>query len=85
MNLRQAHNNLLHRDWIAQARAVRIEDEIARRDIKLNGRGPERCGAAAAGAQTVTQNRTLIGRSSDPKPQNREVACAAACNATGEP
>jgi hypothetical protein len=31
MNLRQAHNNLLRRDWIAQARAVRIEDEIARR------------------------------------------------------
>ena len=24
-------------DWIAQARAVRIEDEIARRGIKLNG------------------------------------------------
>jgi len=36
--------NILCRDWIAQARAVRIEDEIARRGIKLNGRGPERCG-----------------------------------------
>jgi phage/plasmid primase-like uncharacterized protein len=44
MNLRKAHNNLLRRDWITQARAVRIEDEIARRGIKLNGRGPERCG-----------------------------------------
>jgi phage/plasmid primase-like uncharacterized protein len=44
MNLRQAPNNLLRRDWIAQARVVRIEDEIARRGIKLNGRGPERCG-----------------------------------------
>jgi phage/plasmid primase-like uncharacterized protein len=44
MNLRKAHSNLLRRDWIAQARAVRIEDEIARRGIKLNGRGPERCG-----------------------------------------
>jgi CHC2 zinc finger len=36
--------NLLRRDWIAQARAVRIEDEIARRGLKLNGRGPERYG-----------------------------------------
>src|SRR6476659_9415577 len=44
MNLRQAHTNLLRRDWIAQARAVRIDDEIAGRGIKLNGRGPERCG-----------------------------------------
>jgi phage/plasmid primase-like uncharacterized protein len=44
MNLRKAHSNLLRRDWIAQARAVRIEQEIARRGIKLNGRGPERCG-----------------------------------------
>jgi phage/plasmid primase-like uncharacterized protein len=35
---------LLRRDWIAQARAVRVEDEIARRGIKLKGRGPERCG-----------------------------------------
>jgi phage/plasmid primase-like uncharacterized protein len=35
---------LLRRDWISQARAVRIEAEIARRGIKLNGRGPERCG-----------------------------------------
>jgi hypothetical protein len=33
-----------YRDWIAQARAVRIDDEIARRGIKLNGRGPERYG-----------------------------------------
>src|SRR5262249_23942898 len=44
MNRRKAHNNLLRRDWIAQARAFRIEDEIARRGIKLNGRGPERYG-----------------------------------------
>jgi phage/plasmid primase-like uncharacterized protein len=44
MNLRKAHSNLLRCDWIAQARAVRIEQEIARRGIKLNGRGPERCG-----------------------------------------
>jgi CHC2 zinc finger/Toprim domain len=44
MNLRRPHNNLLRRDWIAQARAVRIDDEIARRRIKLKGRGPERCG-----------------------------------------
>lgn len=44
MNLRKAPNNLLRRAWIAQARAVRIEDEIAGRGIKLNGRGPERCG-----------------------------------------
>jgi phage/plasmid primase-like uncharacterized protein len=36
--------NLLRRDWIARARAVRIEDEIAQRGVKLNGRGPERCG-----------------------------------------
>jgi CHC2 zinc finger len=36
--------NLLRRDWIAQARTVRIEDEIARRGLKLNGRGPERYG-----------------------------------------
>jgi phage/plasmid primase-like uncharacterized protein len=44
MNLRKAPSNLLRRDWIAQARAVRIEDEIGGRGIKLNGRGPERCG-----------------------------------------
>src|SRR5262245_46093589 len=44
MNLKEAHNNLLRRDWIAQARAVRIQDEIARREIKLKGRGPERYG-----------------------------------------
>jgi phage/plasmid primase-like uncharacterized protein len=44
MNLRKAHNNLLRRDWIAQARAVRIDDEIAGRGIKLTGRGLERCG-----------------------------------------
>jgi phage/plasmid primase-like uncharacterized protein len=36
--------NLLRRDWIAQARTVRIEDEIARRGLKLSGRGPERYG-----------------------------------------
>src|SRR5262249_52021204 len=41
--LRKAPNNL-RRDWIAQARAVRIENEITGRGIKLNGRGPERCG-----------------------------------------
>jgi phage/plasmid primase-like uncharacterized protein len=41
---RGANTNLLRRDWTAQARAVRIEHEIARRGIKLNGRGPERCG-----------------------------------------
>jgi hypothetical protein len=40
---RDANTNLLRRDWIAQARAVRIEDEIARRGIKLAGR-VERCG-----------------------------------------
>src|SRR6516162_4996575 len=39
-----AKSNLHRRDWIAQARAVRIDDEIARRGIKLNGREPERCG-----------------------------------------
>jgi hypothetical protein len=44
MNLRKAHNNSLSRHWIAQARAVRIENEIARRGIKLNGRWPERYG-----------------------------------------
>jgi phage/plasmid primase-like uncharacterized protein len=44
MNLRPAHNNLLRRYRIAQSRAVRIEDEIASRGIKLNGRGPERYG-----------------------------------------
>jgi phage/plasmid primase-like uncharacterized protein len=44
MNLRKASNNLLRRAWIGQARAIRIEDEIAGRGIKLNGRGPERCG-----------------------------------------
>jgi CHC2-type zinc finger protein len=36
--------NLLRRDWIARARAVRIEDEIARRGVKLKGRAPERYG-----------------------------------------
>src|SRR5689334_21358337 len=41
---RGANTNLLRRDWIAQARGVRIEDEIASRGIKLNGRGPERYG-----------------------------------------
>jgi hypothetical protein len=41
MNLKRTYNNLLRRHWIAQARAVRIEDEIARRGIKLNGPGPE--------------------------------------------
>jgi phage/plasmid primase-like uncharacterized protein len=41
---RGAKTNLLRRDWIAQARAVRIDDEIARRGIKLKGRSPERCG-----------------------------------------
>jgi DNA primase len=30
--------------WVAKARAVRIEDEIARRGIKLNGGAVERCG-----------------------------------------
>jgi hypothetical protein len=40
MNLRKAPNNLLRREWIACARAVRVEDEIARRGIKLTGRGP---------------------------------------------
>src|SRR5215470_10728915 len=44
MNLRKAPNNLFRRAWIAQARAVRIEDEIAGRGFNLNGRGPERCG-----------------------------------------
>src|SRR5258706_3029119 len=44
MNLRKAPNNLLRCDWIAQARAVCIEDEVAGRGITLNGRGPERCG-----------------------------------------
>jgi phage/plasmid primase-like uncharacterized protein len=44
MNLRPAHNNLLRRYRIAQSGAVRIEDEIASRGIKLNGRGPERYG-----------------------------------------
>jgi phage/plasmid primase-like uncharacterized protein len=39
-----APNGLLRRDWIARARAVRIEDEIAARGIQLNGRGPERYG-----------------------------------------
>jgi putative DNA primase/helicase len=33
------------RDLIAEARACRIEDEISRRGIMLNGRGPERTGA----------------------------------------
>jgi len=32
-------------DWVAKARAVRIEDEIARRGIKLNGGSVERCGS----------------------------------------
>jgi len=31
-------------NWVANARAVRIEDEIARRGIKLNGGTVERCG-----------------------------------------
>jgi phage/plasmid primase-like uncharacterized protein len=44
MNLRNSRNHLVRRDWIAQARAVRIEDESAGRGIKLNGCGPERFG-----------------------------------------
>jgi phage/plasmid primase-like uncharacterized protein len=44
MNVRNPRNHLVRRDWIAEARAVRIEDEIAGRGIKLNGRGPERFG-----------------------------------------
>src|SRR5215472_2029532 len=32
------------KDWVAKARAVPIENELARRSIKLVGRGPERCG-----------------------------------------
>jgi putative DNA primase/helicase len=40
---RQTRNSDHRRDWIAQARAVRIEGEIARRGIKLAGR-VERCG-----------------------------------------
>jgi hypothetical protein len=43
-------------------------------------------GAAAAGAQTVNQNSTLVDHYSEPNPsQNREVARAAACNAAGAP
>lgn len=42
--MKKGYNNILRRDGIAQARAVRIEDEIAMRGIKLNGRGRERCG-----------------------------------------
>jgi hypothetical protein len=42
--------------------------------------------AAAAGAQTVNQNSTLVDHYSEPNPsQNREVARAAACNAAGAP
>src|SRR5262245_4266136 len=37
-------NNLTRREWLARARAVRIEDEITRRGVKLTGRGPERSG-----------------------------------------
>jgi phage/plasmid primase-like uncharacterized protein len=37
-------NHLVRSDWIAQARAVPIEDEIAGRRITLNGRGSERFG-----------------------------------------
>jgi hypothetical protein len=43
-------------------------------------------GAAAAGAQTVNQNSTLVDHYSEPNPsQNRAVARAAACNAAGAP
>lgn len=43
-------------------------------------------GAAAAGAQTVNQNSTLVEHYSEPNPsQNREVARAAACKAAGAP
>jgi hypothetical protein len=31
-------------DWVERARAVRIEDEIARRGIKLRGHKPDHCG-----------------------------------------
>jgi hypothetical protein len=42
--------------------------------------------AAAAGAQTVNQNSTLVDHYSEPNPsQNREVARPAACNAAGAP
>jgi hypothetical protein len=30
------------REWVAQARAVRLEDELKRRGIMLDGRRPER-------------------------------------------
>src|SRR5262245_48224536 len=30
--------------WVAKARTVRIEDEVARRAIKLNGGSTDRCG-----------------------------------------
>jgi hypothetical protein len=43
-------------------------------------------GAAAAAAQTVNRNSTLVGHYSEPNPpQNRKVARAAACNAAGAP
>jgi phage/plasmid primase-like uncharacterized protein len=43
--LRADRNNRPNRRaWIAYARAVLIEDEIARRGLKLSGRGPERYG-----------------------------------------
>jgi hypothetical protein len=40
----QSLSNPSRRAWIAQARSVRIEDELERRGIMLNGRGPERRG-----------------------------------------
>ena len=43
-------------------------------------------GPAAAGAQTVNQNSTLVDHYSESNPsQNREVVRAAACNAAGAP
>jgi hypothetical protein len=37
-------SNRTRQDWIDQARAVRIESEIATRGIRLMGRGRDRCG-----------------------------------------
>jgi hypothetical protein len=58
----EGKSRLLRRDWIAQARALRIEDEIARREIKLNGRGPEATDHARSAAAPTDSRSTPVSR-----------------------
>jgi hypothetical protein len=62
MNLRNSRNHLVRRDWIAQAGAVRIEDEIAGRGIKLNGRGPSASDHARSAVAPTDSRSTPASR-----------------------